>query len=72
MDRFLEGVELPALSVNERNGLESRIALEELQKAVAEMSNQKAPGPDGLPLETYKYYGGGVTPRASKNTELGG
>lgn len=57
MDRFLEGVDLPVLSEVERTEMESPLTLEELQRAVAELSGKKSPGPDGLPLEIYKQYG---------------
>lgn len=57
MDRFLEGVDLPVLSEVERREMESPLTLEELQRAVAELSGKKSPGPDGLPLEIYKQYG---------------
>lgn len=41
----------------EINELEAPITLEELQSIVAEMANQKFPGPDGLSTEIYKRYG---------------
>lgn len=57
MNRFLGRLEVPVLSESNRDRVESPITLEELQQAAAGMANQKFPGPDGLPLETYKLYG---------------
>lgn len=69
MDTFLEGIELPVLSEKDRNEMASPLALEELQKAIAEMSIQKSPGPDGLPLEIYKHYGEVLLPELLKALE---
>lgn len=46
--------------------MEAPITLEELQQAVTGMANQKSPGPDGLQVETYKYYGEVLLPELLK------
>lgn len=46
--------------------METPITLAELQQAVASMANQKSPGPDGLPIEAYKYYGEILLPELLK------
>lgn len=55
--QFLEGVSLPTLSQAQRTSLDSPVTLEELQIAVASLSNNKAPGLDGLPNELFKKFG---------------
>lgn len=44
----------PKLNITERELLDSPITLEELKEAVAQTKNNKAPGPDGLPMEIYR------------------
>lgn len=36
--------------------LESPITMGEIQKVIKQMSNEKKPGPDGLPVEVYKVF----------------
>ena len=66
MEDFLERLEIPFISQLEREELENPITLGELQVAVASMANQKSPGPDGLPVEMYKYYGDILLPQLIK------
>lgn len=66
IENFLEGVSLPHLSESERASLDSPITFEEVQQAVLDMPNQKAPGPDGLPVEIYKYFGEALIPELLK------
>lgn len=42
--------------------LDASLTLEELQTAIAEFLNCKAPGADGLPMEIYKQYTGILLP----------
>lgn len=42
------------------------MTIEELQQTVAAMANRKSPGPNGLPVETYKQYGGVLLPELLK------
>ena len=53
---FLDGLEFPRLSDDERNVLDRPIQLAELFEAVGEMSGGKAPGPDGIPIDIYKTF----------------
>lgn len=54
---FSQELEISHLTNEEREILDSPVALEELQKAVAALANKKSPGPDGFPVEIYKRYG---------------
>lgn len=60
---FFHGLKMPSLSEEDKEGLEAPLTLEELCKAVADMASQKAPGPDGLPIEIYKKYGDMFLPK---------
>lgn len=66
MDNFFGKIEIPSLTGEDKEGLVALITLEEIQRAVAEMANQKSPGPDSLPVETYKYYGEVMLPELLK------
>lgn len=57
INTFLEKVEILTITQKDREELEPQKTLREVQQVVAGMVNQKSPGPDGLPVETYKYYG---------------
>lgn len=57
MGNFFRRLLITVLSRWERENMEAPITLEELQLAVAGMANQKSPSPEGLLVETYKYYG---------------
>lgn len=70
MEDFLGNLEIPTITQEEREELESPITLVELQQAVTSMANQKSPGPDGLPTEAYTYYGEILLPELLK--ALGG
>lgn len=75
MNTFLENVEIPTISQEDREDLEGPITLKELQLVVSGMANQKSPGPDGLPMEVYKYYGEILLPellRILRGSELEG
>lgn len=47
---------MPTLSEKDITHIEAPVTLEELQRAMAGMASQKSPGPDRLPIETYKRY----------------
>lgn len=63
MGFFFRRLRIPSLSKEDREGLKAPITLEKLQNATAAMANQKAPGPDGLPIEVYKWYGSILLPK---------
>lgn len=54
MEDFFQGISNLTLSEQERIDMEAPVTLKELKQLVAEMSCQKSPGPDGLPLDIYK------------------
>ena len=66
MKEFFREIGTPVLSEEDRNAMESPITLMELQQAVKGLSNQKSPGPDGLPAEFYKQYGEVLLPELLK------
>ena len=56
INEFLEG--LGKLTEESKAKVEADIKLDELEKAVSDLNNNKAPGLDGLPAEFYKTTGG--------------
>ena len=52
-DNFLNTVELPKISQDDRNILESPISLDEIEIAVKQMAKEKCPGIDGYQIEFY-------------------
>lgn len=46
MEGFLQGIIIPTLT-EDNIDIEAPVTLDELQRAVAGMSHQKSPGPDG-------------------------
>lgn len=53
---FLDKLNFPTLSNEDRCKLEGNLSIEELQEALQCMNNGKAPGPDGIPVEIYKKF----------------
>lgn len=60
---FLTGMALPRLSLESRQLLDEPLRLEELERALQQLPNEKAPGADGLPGEFYKVYSETLLPR---------
>lgn len=56
MWEFFGELEIPHLTNEGRDMLDSPMALEELRQVVAALVNQKSPGSDGLLVEIYKKY----------------
>ena len=48
--------DLPKLSNQTKDILDSDITIEELQKALTDLTNKKSPGVDGLTAEFYKFF----------------
>lgn len=46
----LDGLTFPSISHDEANKLEIKFTEGEVQKALAELAQEKAPGPDGMPI----------------------
>ena len=53
---YLKGLQLPQISILQREELDSPITLEEIRKAVKEMKKNKTPGADGIPIEFYQTF----------------
>lgn len=53
---FLASLDLPQLSTEQKNKLNTPLTNEEIQSAPNKMPNNKAPGPDGFPAEFYKHF----------------
>lgn len=58
---FLEKLKITPLSKEDREMLDAPLTLKELQRVVADTANQKARGPDGLPIEIFKKVWGSST-----------
>uniref|UniRef100_A0A670Z2G2 Reverse transcriptase domain-containing protein n=1 Tax=Pseudonaja textilis TaxID=8673 RepID=A0A670Z2G2_PSETE len=54
--QYLQNVNLPKISKEIEEMLESNITMMELSQALKKQNNGKAPGPDGLPVEFYKTF----------------
>ena len=55
-DAFLKNVNIPKLNTEEKNTLEGNIRVDECQKVLKTMKNNKSPGLDGIPFEFYKLF----------------
>lgn len=53
---FIDGVELPKLTNEERDSLEGVLSVGECSKAIKNMKNDSSPGPDGLGAAFYKTF----------------
>ncbi len=56
IESFLNNLELPSLSKKQVDSLDLPITIQELKQALDKMPNNKSPGPDGFPVEFYKYF----------------
>lgn len=56
MQSFFKAINLPQLPPDMANFLDSPLSLQDLHKALVQMPNNKAPGPDGYPPEFYKHF----------------
>ena len=54
--RFLGSITLPKLDADDKNILDSDISKNEVLEAIKSLNNNKAPGPDGFPIEYYKTF----------------
>ena len=61
-ERFLAECELPKLDRGAAAALDAGISLEEINTAIAQFPNSKAPGPDGYVIEFYKKYCASLAP----------
>ena len=66
IDTFLNTINLPKLTEEQIQSLEAPILIEELHKALQHMSDGKAPGPDGYPVEFYKEFWPLISPTLFK------
>ena len=56
IDDFLNNLELPKLSDNEKQSCEGNISLEECEITLNSFKENKSPGSDGIPIEFYKRF----------------
>ena len=62
MNNFLENNQLPKLDETAAEAMDADITLEEIQTAISQFPNNKAPGPDGFTIELYKKYSSTIAP----------
>ena len=55
-NRFMENLQIPTISEEERNNCEESITENELYLSLKEMKNNSSPGSDGIPTEFYKFF----------------
>ena len=53
---FIEGLDIPQLSKEEQEPLETELTLEELKAALASFANNKSPAEDGFTKEFYELF----------------
>lgn len=53
---FLDGLQIPSLSDEAKQHLESQFSIEELLKAITLMKSGKTAGTDGLPIDIFKAF----------------
>ena len=56
MRNFTRNLNLPSLSEEERENLDSPLTVDEIGQSVKSMKHGSAPGSDGLPAEFYKVF----------------
>lgn len=56
MHAFLDELQFPSLNPESVNQLDSVLTIPELNSALQSMQNNKAPGPDGFPVEFFKAF----------------
>lgn len=55
-DTFFCGLDIPTISMEDKEQLEAPLSLEELIQSIKSMQSSKAPGPDGFSPEFYKSF----------------
>ena len=56
IEKYLDGINIPKISEQSKTLCDSVITLQEVQKAINSLTNNKTPGPDGIPSEFYKTF----------------
>ncbi|XP_056407014.1 uncharacterized protein LOC130298133 [Hyla sarda] len=69
LGEYVRSASLPCLTREQRGELDSPISLEELEQALKDANNERAPGPDGLPCEVYKKFSGVLLPQLLRVVE---
>lgn len=54
IENFLNSLDLPSLGAKQNQVLTSKVRVEEIDKAISNLYNNKSPGTDGFPPEWYK------------------
>lgn len=63
---YLDNIASPVLEQDERDGLEAKITLTEVEDAINRQKSGKTPGPNGLPAEFFKQNTGLLAPHLLK------
>ena len=62
MDKFLEKYNLPKLSEEEAQSLNTPVMPDEIQRVIKKLPTHKSPGPDRFTGEFYRAFKGELTP----------
>ncbi len=56
IENFLDGLPIPKINTVDKDLLDAGISEEEVLGAINSLQNNKAPGPDGFPIEYFKVF----------------
>lgn len=62
MERFFKDIELPTISVDEKDSLDTPVSEKEIQQAIKSLSTGKCCGDDGYSSEFFKCFHNALTP----------
>ena len=62
MNKFLQNLSNPVIDTNTAKQLDCPLSLEEVSNAIKAMQSNKAPVPDGFPIEFFKTFTGKLAP----------
>lgn len=62
IETFLNNLDLPSLTLDQKQLLETPITAEEIQEVIKSLPTGKAPGPDGFTADFYKCYANDLVP----------
>ena len=68
-NNFLQQIVFPTISQETKSTCDAKITLDEIKEAINDLSNNKTPCTDRLPIEFYKFFGNDILDILSKSFE---